>query len=237
MTYDHSRPIANLFKAINKYYNMAEANGATETLVMLINIGLIVLTRASIFANGVRIWQALLDDQKSWPNIKKHFLTAQRAIKQIQHTITTENLGYHQSANAAAIIYEVVSRITTPSSDEDSQLSTPTSPLQAAEQKSEQQTQQQLAIIASSSNQNQTMMAQMQTLMYTITDIQSQVNQRHNHRGGGSNDCRSGGGNESGGGKKHRSIDSSHHHRERQEGGRGGRGCPQLPQKYCHTHG
>ena len=55
-TYDHSRQIANLFTAINTYANMAEANGAIETPVQPINIVLIILMRASIFSNDVRIW-------------------------------------------------------------------------------------------------------------------------------------------------------------------------------------
>ena len=92
-------------------------------------------------------------------------------------------------------IDEVVSRITTPSTDKESQLSTPTSPLQAAKQQAKQQFQKHLVIIALSSNQNQTMMAQIQTLMSTITYIQSQVNQLQNYRGVGSNDRRGGGGN------------------------------------------
>ena len=84
---------------------MAESNGSTETPVQLINIGIIVLTRALIYANDVRIWQALPDAHKSWPIFRKHFRTAQRSIKQIQPTITMDTLGYHQSANSAAIIY------------------------------------------------------------------------------------------------------------------------------------
>ena len=55
-SYNHARPVASLFTAINYYANMAEANGATETPVQLINIVLIVLTRASIFASDVRKW-------------------------------------------------------------------------------------------------------------------------------------------------------------------------------------
>ena len=134
-TYNHSHPISNLFTAINDYVNMDEANGSTKTPVQLINIGRIVLTRASIFANDVRIRQDLPDAHKYWPTFEKHFRTAHIAIKQSQPTIITDILGYHQSENAAAIIDEVVSRITTTSSDEDSQLSTPTSPLQSAKKK------------------------------------------------------------------------------------------------------
>ena len=161
MTYGHSRPIANLSTAINNYANMAEANGSTETPVQLMNICLIVLTRDSIFPNDVRIWQALPDAHKSWPTFKIHFCTAQIAIIQSHTTITTDTFVYHQSANAAVIIDKVVSRITTSSAGEESQFSTPTSPLQAAEHQAEQQFQQHLASIAFSSNQNQTMMAQM----------------------------------------------------------------------------
>ena len=95
-TYDHSHPIANLFTAINDYANMAEANGSTEIPVQIINIGLIILTRASIFASNVRRRLDLPDNLQSWPTFKKYFLTAQKAIKQIQPTITTETLGYHQ---------------------------------------------------------------------------------------------------------------------------------------------
>ena len=132
MIYNHSRPIANLFTAINDNANMDESNGATETPVQIINIGLIVLTRASIFASNICLWQALPDDLQSWPTFKKHFRTAQKSIKLIQPTITTDTLGYHQSSNAAAIIDEVFNHITTPSTDKEGPFSTPKSTLQAA---------------------------------------------------------------------------------------------------------
>ena len=80
-TYDHYRPITNLFTTINKYANTSESNGSTERPVQLINIGLIILTRAPIFSNNVRQWQAFPDALKSCPTFKKHFRTAQRAIK------------------------------------------------------------------------------------------------------------------------------------------------------------
>ena len=54
-TYDHSQPIANLFTRINKYTNMVETNGSTETPVQMINIYLIALISSSIFSNDVRI--------------------------------------------------------------------------------------------------------------------------------------------------------------------------------------
>ena len=187
-TYNHSRPIANLFTATNDYFNMAEANGATETPVQLIHIGLIVLMRTSIFASNVCQWQALPDALQSWPTFKESFCTAQKLIKQSQPTITTDTFVYHQSYNSAAIIDEIFNRITNLSTKKEIPFSTPASTLQASKQPLEQQFQQDLSSIAASSNQNQTMMAQIQTLMSTITNLQSQVNQHHNRRGGGTND-------------------------------------------------
>ena len=75
---------------------MAEASRSTETPVQHFNIGLIVLTRASIFVSDVRKWQALPEADKTWPNFKMHFRTAQKAIKQSQPITTTDTLGYHQ---------------------------------------------------------------------------------------------------------------------------------------------
>ena len=53
-TYNHARPIANLFTKINDYANLAEAANATETPAQLINMGLIILTRCTIFATDIR---------------------------------------------------------------------------------------------------------------------------------------------------------------------------------------
>ena len=43
-TYNHSRPIMNIFTAINDYANMAEAAEAPKMMTQLINIGLLVIT-------------------------------------------------------------------------------------------------------------------------------------------------------------------------------------------------
>ena len=50
-TYNHTKPIVNIFTAINNYANMAEAADATETQTQLINIGLIIITRSTILYN------------------------------------------------------------------------------------------------------------------------------------------------------------------------------------------
>jgi hypothetical protein len=48
-TYNHPKPIVNIFTAINAYANMAEAAEAAETQTQLINIGLIIITCSTIF--------------------------------------------------------------------------------------------------------------------------------------------------------------------------------------------
>jgi hypothetical protein len=116
-TYDHSRPIANLFSAITDYAHMAEASDATETPEQLISIGLIVIPRSTIFTNDIRAWNETLPAAKTWPEFKTHFRTAQKAIKRSQPSTTTNALGYHREANAAKEGNNAVSRISLSSTD------------------------------------------------------------------------------------------------------------------------
>ena len=57
-TYEHTKQIMTIFRAINDYANMAEAAEATETQTQLINIGLIVITRSTIFSSDIRKWNS-----------------------------------------------------------------------------------------------------------------------------------------------------------------------------------
>ena len=115
-TYNHARPIANLFTKINEYANLAEAANATETPAQLINMGLIILTRCTIFSTDIRTWHARTTADKTWPHFKTHFKDAQKAIRQSQPTITTDALGYHGHANSATdtstIVNEVITKLT-----------------------------------------------------------------------------------------------------------------------------
>jgi hypothetical protein len=113
--YEHYRPIANLFTAITDYAHMVEASGATKTPEQLINIGLIVITRATIFTNDIRAWNETLPAAKTWPGFKTHFRTAQKTIKRSQPSTTTDALGYHRKANSAKEGNDAVSRISLPS--------------------------------------------------------------------------------------------------------------------------
>jgi hypothetical protein len=188
-TYNHARLIANLFTAITDYAHMAEASGSTETPEQLINIGLIVITRYTSFTNDIRAWNEKPAATKTCPEFKTHFRTAQKAIKRSQPLSTTDTLGYHREANAAKEGDDAVSRISLSSNDGDELTVTETAAAELADQQHETH----LANITSSAHQNQTMMAQMQTLMSTISDLQSKVQQNNGNRNnGGRNNNRRG---------------------------------------------
>lgn len=199
-TYDHARPITNIFTAINNYANMAEAAHASETPHQLINIGLIIITRSTIFASDIRKWNDKPEPEKTWPLFKDHFKEAQKAIKKSQPVTTPDSLGCHEHANAAAIVDQVIARLTTQHDDE------------AAEQIAEQQMGQHLA---NSTQQNQNMLEQMQSLTATLANLQTQVN---SHGRGGGGRGRGPAGREG-------------------RGGRGGRGNGRPTPKYCWSHG
>jgi hypothetical protein len=179
--YNHSKPIVNIFTAINDCANMAEVVEAAETPTQLININirLIIITRSTIFSSDIRKWNSKPEVDRTWPAFKVHFREAQRDIKRSQPTVTTNSLGFHGQANAVAIIDQVIQRLTT-SRDPETAMS--------AETIAEQQMQQQLSEMANATQQNQSMMEQMQSLMSTISTLQTQVNnngQTHGRNDGG----------------------------------------------------
>jgi hypothetical protein len=149
----------NIFTQINNYASMAEAANVAETPAQLINIGLIIITRATIFASDIRKWHTRPAIDKTWPNFKDHFKNAQKAIKLSQPATTTDTLGYHNHANTATEIDN-------------------TAELIAA-----QQMQHHLKHIANAVEQNKTMAAQMTALTDTIANLQTQVNNNNQPRG------------------------------------------------------
>jgi hypothetical protein len=237
IAYDHSRPIANLFTSINDYAHMAEASGATETPEQLINIGLIIVTRATIFATDIRVWNAKPAATKTWLEFKTHFREAQKAIKRSQPPTTTDTLGYHGEANSATEGDNDNSRIGLPSND-DNELTVAET---AAAVLANQQLEIHLANIASSAqsaHQNQTMMAQMQTMMSTISELQSKVHQNSGNNGNRNDGGRNNGNRNDGRrgrGRGHQG--GNNQHGGNQQGGSQQGGRPQQPRKYCWTHG
>jgi hypothetical protein len=91
--YDHSKPLSNIFTAIARCADMANASGSEETTLQLINIGLIIITRPNIFAADIRRWHGLPRAVKIWIRFKSHFKSAQRAIIHSQPDVTTDSLG------------------------------------------------------------------------------------------------------------------------------------------------
>jgi hypothetical protein len=232
--YDHSRPIANLFTAITDYAHMAEASGTTKTPEQLINIALIVMTHSTIFTNDIRAWNETLPAVKTWPEFKTHFRTAQKAIKRSQPSTITDALGYHGEANAAKEGNDAVSCISL-SSNGGNTLSVAET---AAAELADQQLETHLANLASSAHHNQTMMTQMQTLMSTISDLQSKVQQNNGNNG----NCKDGNRNDTNRKKGRRGRGLGNQGRNNQQGGghqQGGtqHGRPPQPRKYCWTHG
>jgi hypothetical protein len=217
-TYNHTRPIVNIFTDINAYANMADAAHATETTAQLINIGIIIITRSTIFSSDIRKWHDKEEADKTWQNFTAHFKTAQKAIKKSQPAITTDSLGYHEQANAATpgVVDQVIERL---------QNQQEVGTVITADSIAEQQMQDHLSHMANSTQQSQQMLEQMSALATTVSTLQSQIN-NNNHQNQGRNQGygRNGGG---------RGRNNDGHHR----GGRKGRGTQRRPPQYCWTHG
>ena len=79
--YVHADPIENGFDKINEYANMSEAYGITEPEVQLIEMGLIILSNAVIFADDIGEWNAKPKHTKTWDSFQAHFVAAQTTYK------------------------------------------------------------------------------------------------------------------------------------------------------------
>ena len=92
--YVHGDPMETVFDRIQDYANMAEAYGVAEPEVQLIEIGLIIIMNAIIFADDVGHWNALEPYLKTWENFQSHFIKAQTSYKKNRPTETAASLGY-----------------------------------------------------------------------------------------------------------------------------------------------
>jgi hypothetical protein len=214
VTYNHGRPIVTIFTEINEYASMAEAAHAAETTEQLINIGIIIITRSTIFSSDIRKWHDKPIADKTWPYFKEHFKAAQKAIKKSQPAITTDTLGYHeQQANtAASLVDQVIDRLSSQRDD---------ATVITAETLAEQQMQQQLLGMANFAQQSQQMLDQMTALATTVSTLQTQLDNKNQSRGRNNR------------GNRGRGRDNGH----RGHGGRGGRGGARRPFQYCWLHG
>jgi hypothetical protein len=191
---DNDKPIDTVFNAINKYAGVAEAAGSEETPAQLINLAMILLTKSGIFANDIRRWYDRPTAEKTWPNFKTHFRDAQKAIR--NSTPTIDQLGFHN----ANLVQQIVTGLRDQSINDNPPPTTDTIADTAAAHHN-----------ANATQQNQTMLTQMQEMQATLLALQNQAPPQQNNNHGG----------RSGRGGRGRSQ------------GRGGR----PTQQYCWSHG
>ena len=103
--YVHGDPMETVFDKIQDYANMAEAYGVAEQEVQLIEMGLIIIMNALIYADEIGEWNALDASHKTWDNFQTHFISAQTAYKRNRPVDTSASLGYTvPSAQANAVV-------------------------------------------------------------------------------------------------------------------------------------
>ena len=219
--YVHDDPIITIFDKIHKYAAMAEAQGAPETDQQLINIGIIIIMNATIFATYVEEWETRAAADKTWPHFKTFFINAQIAYKRARPTTTIAEQGY---ANQANMMEEIITELdqrriqaeTTAATEYEAVLAA-----QAAQAAQEQQ--------ANAANES-TNPTTMEALLSTMAAIQAQVNNNNNnnnrycgrgrdrHRNSGNRNQRNGGRGEG--------RDNHHNNNNRSR-----------VAKYCWSHG
>ena len=92
--YVHADPIETVFDKIQDYANMAEAYGNAEPEVQLIEMGLIIIMNAVIFADDIGTCHEKSSSFKTWESFQTHFIKAQTTYKANRPTETSATLGY-----------------------------------------------------------------------------------------------------------------------------------------------
>jgi hypothetical protein len=207
INYEHGIHIMKIFTAINEYARKAEFAGVFETTPHLINMGLVIITRANIFAVDIRAWNKKPNNEKTWPNFIEHFKTAQREIKYSQPAITTDVLGLHGQANAATIEQIIDGLINA-----------------QQQQQQNREIQQHHEHMAYATQQNQNLEEQLQALQMVVSTLQSQGNNQIQGRGGGGRGRGSGRGGRGNG-------------QEGQGSRTGRGNSQRPSRQYCWTHG
>ena len=99
--YVHTDPIETVFDKIQDYANMAEAYGNPEPEVQLIEMGLIIIMHAVIFADDIGTWNKKSSSSNTWESFQEHFITAQTTYKANRPTEISASLGFStEQANA-----------------------------------------------------------------------------------------------------------------------------------------
>ena len=105
LQYVHSDPMETIFDKITEYANMAQAYGLTEPDSHLIELGLIIMMNAVIFADDLGEWHAKDAASKTWTNFQTHFIAAQTAYKNNRPSDTSASLGYTAPTEQANIVH------------------------------------------------------------------------------------------------------------------------------------
>ena len=107
--YVHADPIENVFEAIQTYADMAEAHGTPESQQQLMDMALMIITSASIFADDVKAWN--LFPTKTWPLFQSHFIQAQFTYKQARPSETASSLGYSTASPQANLVEDTTAAV------------------------------------------------------------------------------------------------------------------------------
>jgi hypothetical protein len=74
--------MANVLNVVNTFADQAEAFGAPESDIQLVNFGMHIITSSTtIFTHDIRLWNRQRQEDKTWANFQTHFTKAQEDYK------------------------------------------------------------------------------------------------------------------------------------------------------------
>ena len=156
--FDPHLPIVLVFNKVNDLMDLASAAGAPYTANQLINFGYVIINKTGKFTTGIREWNRLPENQKTWETFMLHFTTAHRELRESGELTVSETP--FQTANLIQEVVEGVQQALNPTPDEEAD----------AEEIFHH------ANVAADASMQQTML--MQQMLQMMQSMQQQINSR-----------------------------------------------------------
>ena len=89
-------PIDTIFNQVEDILEYRELAKSLYTQIQTTDITYTIINRMRKFQDAIKIWNRMNPIQQNWINLKTHFCTAHRELKETGE-LTMESTGYHQS--------------------------------------------------------------------------------------------------------------------------------------------
>ena len=115
--FDPVLPIVLVFNKVDDLMDLASAAGSPYTAKQLINFAYVIINKTGKFTTGIREWNRLPENQKTWENFTTHFSNAHRELRESGELLVNET-PFH-TANLVQEVIDGVQQALNPTTEDE----------------------------------------------------------------------------------------------------------------------